>query len=71
VCRRFYIGKYHGFRWKNQGNSIGEKGQRVLRGKFDGKLKLEFHGVVISSDVGFLVYHELGEALGLTVDLKA
>jgi len=48
---------------------MGERGKRALRVNFDGKLKLEFHGTTISSDAGLLVYSELDEALGLTVDL--
>ncbi len=49
---------------------MGECGNRALRVKFDGKLKLEFHGTTISSDAGLLVYRELEEAFGLTAGLK-
>lgn len=49
---------------------MGERKKRALRVKFDGKLKLEFHGTTISSDAGLLVYRELDEALGLTSDLE-
>ena len=49
---------------------MGERGKRVLRVKFDGKLMLEFHGTTISSDAGLLVYRELDEALGLTAELE-
>ena len=48
---------------------MGERGKRALRVNFDGKLKLEFQGTTISNDAGLLVYSELDEALGLTVDL--
>jgi len=37
---------------------MGERGKRALRVKFDGQLKLEFHGAKISSDTGLLVYGE-------------
>ena len=49
---------------------MGERGKQALRVKFDGKLKLEFHGAEINSDAGLLVYCELDEALGLTADLE-
>jgi hypothetical protein len=34
--------------------------------RFDGKVKLEFHGARESSDGGLLAYRELDEALGLS-----
>ena len=49
---------------------MGERGKRALRVNFDGKLKLEFHGTMISSDAGLLVYRELDETFALTAGLK-
>lgn len=37
----------------------------ALQAGFDRKLKLEFHALKITSDVCFLLYRELDEALGL------
>ena len=48
---------------------MSERGKWALRVKFNGKLKLEFHGATISSDAGVLVYRELDEAFGLTAGL--
>ena len=45
---------------------MGEAGIGGLRVRFDGKVKLEFHGARVSSDGGLLAYRELDEALGLT-----
>ena len=49
---------------------MGKRGKRALRVNFDGKLKLEFHGTMISSDAGLLVYRELDETFALTAGLK-
>ncbi len=38
------------------------KGER-LNIRFNGKIKLEFHGARLTSDGGLLVYRELDEAL--------
>lgn len=49
---------------------MGERGKRALRVKFDGKLKLEFHGAKITNDAGLWVLREWNEALGLTAGLE-
>ena len=49
---------------------MGKRGKRALRVNFDGKSKLEFHGTMISSDAGLLVYRALDETFALTAGLK-
>jgi hypothetical protein len=45
---------------------MGEARNGGLRVRFEGKVKLEFHGARVSSDGGLLAYRELDEVLGLT-----
>ncbi len=44
----------------------GESRKAPLRVDFDRRLKLEFHGLKITSDGGLLAYRELDDALSLT-----
>ncbi|MHC4643841.1 MAG: IS1380 family transposase [Planctomycetota bacterium] len=45
---------------------MGESKKDTLRVNFDNKLKLEFHGVKVTSDAGLLAYREIDDAFELT-----
>ena len=45
---------------------MGEARKNALRVNFDRKLRLEFHGVNVASDVGLLAYREIDDVFGLT-----
>ena len=43
---------------------MGESKKDALRVNFDRKLKLEFHGVKVTSDTGLLAYREIDDVFG-------
>jgi hypothetical protein len=53
----------------NLENPMGESRKDALRVNCDRKLKLEFHGIKVTSDAGSLTYRELYESFGLTTTL--
>ncbi len=48
------------------GGAAGEEGTAALRVTFDPRLKLEFHGLRLTSDAGLLPFRDLDHTLGLT-----
>ena len=50
---------------------MGEARQEVLRVGFDRVIKLEFHGVTVSSDAGLFPFRDLDEAAQLTESIAA
>lgn len=45
---------------------MGESKKDTLRVNFNRKLKLEFHGVKVTSDAGLLAFREIDDVFGLT-----
>ncbi len=45
---------------------MGESKMDALRVNFDKKLKLEFHGVKVTSDAGLLAYRDIDDVFELT-----
>ena len=43
---------------------MGEASKDALRVNLDRKLKLEFHGVKLTSDAGLFAYREIDDAFG-------
>jgi hypothetical protein len=54
------------FDYSKWGNLMGKGKKDALQVNFDRKLKLEFHGVKVTSDAGLLAYREIDNVFGLT-----
>ena len=50
---------------------MGERKKDALRVNFDRKLKLEFHGVKVTSNAGLLTFRELDEAFRFTAMINS
>ena len=46
-------------------NKLDHSEGESMKIDFDGGIKVEFHGAKVTSDGGFLAYHDLDDALGL------
>ena len=66
TSRVIYGIPYLMFQQQQRRDLVGEKRKETLRVQFDPIVKVEFHGAMVTSDGGLLVYREMDETLGLT-----